>query len=61
MEPTLSDLVSIVWTQMEQQEAWEAKQNEFTARQQEHFKALQYQLLQLEVQARTTPVPDPSF
>ncbi|KAJ8246605.1 hypothetical protein GJAV_G00253360, partial [Gymnothorax javanicus] len=46
---------------MGQQEAREAKREEETARQEQRFKALQhqFQLLQLEVQARTSPQPDP--
>lgn len=60
-EPSLSDLVAILRGHMGQQEAREAKQNEVTARQEQRFKALQhqFQLLQLEVQTQTSPVPDP--
>ncbi|XP_056104612.1 uncharacterized protein LOC130083558 [Rhinichthys klamathensis goyatoka] len=60
-EPTLSDLMAIFQAHMGQQEAREAKQNEATVRQEQRFKALQhqFQLLQLEVQARTSVVPNP--
>ncbi|XP_051271638.1 uncharacterized protein LOC127372197 isoform X2 [Dicentrarchus labrax] len=60
-EPTLSDMMAIFQKHMGQQEAREAKQNEVTARQEHRFKALQhqFQLLQLEVQARTSLVPPP--
>nr|XP_020445498.1 zinc finger protein 496 [Monopterus albus] len=56
----MSDLYSILQTLMGEQEAREAQRREESARQEQRFKALQhqFQLLQLEVQARTTPVPD---
>ncbi|XDV30635.1 hypothetical protein PO909_033505 [Leuciscus waleckii] len=60
-EPTLSDLMAIFQAHMGQQDAREAKQNEVTARQEQRFKVLQhqFQLLQLEVQARTSVAPNP--
>ncbi|XP_034565105.1 uncharacterized protein LOC117830889 isoform X2 [Notolabrus celidotus] len=62
-EPSLSDLMSILRANRGQQEAREARQNEVTAKQDQHLKALQhqFQLLQLEIQARTTPTPEPQF
>ena len=62
-EPTLSDMMGILRAHMHQQEAREVKQTEVTARQEQRFKALhhQFQLLQLEVQARTSPVLDPQL
>lgn len=62
-EPSLSDLMSILQAHMGQQEAWETRLNEMTGRQEKCFKALhhQFQLLQLEVQARTSPIPDPQI
>lgn len=60
-EPTLSDLMAIFQAHMGQQDAREARQNEVTARQEQRYKTLQhqFQLLQLEVQARTAVAPNP--
>lgn len=59
-EPTLSDLAAILRAQMGQQEARDEKQMEATTRQEQRFKTLQHQLqmLQLEVQARTSPLSE---
>ncbi|XP_041842519.1 uncharacterized protein LOC121640703 [Melanotaenia boesemani] len=59
-EPTMADLVSILQANMAQQEAREARQKEVTERQEQRFKTLQhqFQLLQLEVQARTSSLQD---
>jgi len=60
-EPTLTDVAGILQTFMGQQEAQEVKlKHEFT-RQDQRFKLLQhqFQLLQMEVQARTSPFPEP--
>ncbi|XP_072246328.1 uncharacterized protein nfic isoform X1 [Leuresthes tenuis] len=60
-EPTLTDVAGILRGFMGQQEAREVKlKHEFT-RQDQRFKALQhqFQLLQMEVQARTSPFPGP--
>lgn len=61
-EPTLTDLAGIMQAFMAQQESREVKlKHEFT-RQEKCFKALQhqFQLLQMEVQARTSSSPGPS-
>uniref|UniRef100_A0A3B3HUH3 CCHC-type domain-containing protein n=1 Tax=Oryzias latipes TaxID=8090 RepID=A0A3B3HUH3_ORYLA len=59
-EPTIMDMMSLLRAHMGQQEAREAKQKEEQTRQEQRFRALQhqFQLLQVEVQARTTPAPD---
>uniref|UniRef100_A0A3B3HAG4 Gypsy retrotransposon integrase-like protein 1 n=3 Tax=Oryzias latipes TaxID=8090 RepID=A0A3B3HAG4_ORYLA len=59
-EPSVADLVSIFRSHMSQQEARDARQMEESARQEKRFRALQhqFQLLQLEVQARTTSTPE---
>ncbi|XP_060780910.1 uncharacterized protein LOC132888832 [Neoarius graeffei] len=61
-EPTLADLAGILRAHMGQQEARDEKQREMVARQEQRFKALQhqFQMLQLEVQARTSPLPTDS-
>uniref|UniRef100_A0A8C5GD01 Gypsy retrotransposon integrase-like protein 1 n=1 Tax=Gouania willdenowi TaxID=441366 RepID=A0A8C5GD01_GOUWI len=60
-EPSLSDLVSLFRAHMTQQEAREARQLEENARQEHRSRTLQhqFQLLQLEVQARTSPLSEP--
>lgn len=57
-EPTISDLLSLLCSHMGQQEVREAKQED--ARQKQHFKVFQhqFQLLQVETQVRTSPVPE---
>ncbi|KAF7642821.1 hypothetical protein LDENG_00250160 [Lucifuga dentata] len=62
-EPTLTDLAGILQAYMGQQEIREARLKEDAARQEQCFKALQhqFQLLQMEVQARTSPVAAPSL
>nr|XP_033936295.1 uncharacterized protein K02A2.6-like [Pseudochaenichthys georgianus] len=59
-EPSMSDLVALLQAHMGQTEAQMAKQSEITTRQEQRFETMrqQFQLLQLEVQARTSPVPD---
>ncbi|XP_047218926.1 uncharacterized protein LOC124866918 [Girardinichthys multiradiatus] len=61
-EPTLRDLTGILQAFMGQQEAREVKLNQECEIQGQRFKALkhQFQLLQMEVQARTSPLPEPS-
>lgn len=60
-EPTISDLLSLLQSHVGQQKARETRQMEENAWQEQHFRALQhqFQLLQEEVHARMTPVPDP--
>ncbi|KAK0151739.1 hypothetical protein N1851_006948 [Merluccius polli] len=60
-EPTLSDLAAILQTHMGQQQARDEEQRELAEKQERRFKALQqqFQVLQTELQARTTPTPDP--
>ncbi|KAK0148420.1 Major histocompatibility complex class I-related gene protein [Merluccius polli] len=60
-EPTLSDLAAILRTHMGQQQARDEEQRELAEKQERRFKALQqqFQVLQTELQARTTPTPDP--
>lgn len=62
-EPTMSELISILRSHMGQQEAEEARRREEFTHQEQRFKALQhqFQLLQVEVQARTSPVPEPQM
>ncbi|KAI9534126.1 hypothetical protein NQZ68_016844 [Dissostichus eleginoides] len=59
-EPSMSDLVALLQAHMGQTEAQAAKQSEITTRQEQRFETMQqqFQLLQLEVQARTSPVSD---
>ncbi|XP_047229399.1 uncharacterized protein LOC124872988 [Girardinichthys multiradiatus] len=61
-EPTLRDLTGILQAFMGQQEAREVKLNQKCEIQEQRFKALkhQFQLLQMEVQACTSPLPEPS-
>lgn len=58
---TLTGLADILRAHMAQQVARDEKQREITTRQEQRFKALNhhFQLLQIEVQARTSPTPDP--
>ncbi|KAL1271128.1 hypothetical protein QQF64_030146 [Cirrhinus molitorella] len=60
-KPTLADLSSLFRAHMAQMDAREAKRAQEQKEQERRFKALQHQfgLLQMEVQARTTPTPDP--
>lgn len=59
-DPTMADFASILRAHMGQQEARDARLREESARQEQRFRALQhqFQLLQLEVQARTSPLPE---
>lgn len=59
-DPTMVDLASILRAHMGQQEARDARLREESAQQEQRFRALQhqFQLLQLEVQARTSPIPE---
>ncbi|MEQ2180004.1 hypothetical protein GOODEAATRI_031065, partial [Goodea atripinnis] len=61
-EPTLLDIAGILQAFMGQQQVQDKKQREESARQEQRFKSLQHQfrLLQMEVHARTTPVPEPT-
>lgn len=64
-EPTIADLTNVLRAHMGQQQAREARWEQEMIRQEKRFKTLQHQfsLLQLEVQARTTPepsLPEPS-
>lgn len=62
-EPTVADLAGILRAHMGQQEARDAQLREESVRQEERFKSLyhQFQMLQLEVQARPLPVPEPTM
>ncbi len=60
-KPTLTDLTGLFQAHMAKMDAQEAQRNAEYAQQERRFKALQHQfsLLQLEVQARTTPTHNP--
>lgn len=60
-EPTLADLTGLFRAHMAKMDALETQRSDEYAQQDRRFKALQHQfsLLQLEVQARTTPTPIP--
>ncbi len=60
-EPTLADLTGLFQAHMAKMDAQESQRTAEYAQQGRRFKALQHQfsLLQLEVQARTTPIPNP--
>ncbi|KAL1254106.1 hypothetical protein QQF64_016335 [Cirrhinus molitorella] len=60
-EPTIADLTGLFQAHMAKMDAREAQRNAEYVQQERRFKALQHQfgLLQLEVQARTTPTPNP--
>ncbi|XP_046899735.1 uncharacterized protein LOC124483360 [Hypomesus transpacificus] len=60
-EPTIADLASILRAHMGQQHGREVRLKQEAERQEQRFKALQHQfgLLQLEVEARTSPDPEP--
>lgn len=60
-EPTLADLTNLFRAHMAKMDAQETHRNQEYVQQERRFKGLQHQfsLLQLEVQARTTPTPNP--
>ncbi len=60
-EPTLADLTGLFRAHMAKMDTQEAQRNAEYAQQERRFKTLQHQfsLLQLEVQARTAPTPNP--
>ncbi len=60
-ESTHADLTGLFQAHMAKMDAQEAQRNAEFAQQGRRFKALQHQfsLLQLEVQAHTTPIPNP--
>lgn len=60
-EPTLADLTNLFRAHMAKMDAQESHRNQEYVQQERRFKGLQHQfsLLQLEVQARTTPTPNP--